>query len=667
MRSVGAERPEGVADGSPAPEGGQAVRGAALAALALWSLTALLGGGMDLGTGRGGAGALGALVAAGLVPAAAMALWATRRDMLAGAPARLALAAATALAVWTALSVLWAAEPALAWLAGVRQAVALAALVLGLAAAAALPRAADRLPLAVSVAAAPALALALATVALPGVLGEDGARARLDGPVGYPNALALLAAVALPGVLLAGAGPSGSRPRTAAAAAAGTAALVVVCVLTLSRGGVAAAAVAALLTVALMPRPRRGLAVLGAGLAGAVPPLAWGLTASGLTEDGLTTAARARDGAVFGVLLLAGLALAAALAGPAARGLGGGPEHRLRRMALIAASLAALTPAVAVAAGAADIADCGRAALGDDRDRLVQLSSNQRGAWWCEAGRAWRDAPAVGHGAGSFPVVQRRFREDAADALLTRDPHQVWLSTMAALGLVGLAFTLLLWGAVAWAALRRRAALAAGPAAIVAAGFVQAQTDWVLAWPVVAVPVAAAAGLLLRAGAATAASPRTAGRGDPALAAALAALALAVPVAAALPFLAQRAVQDGRDALAAGDLRAARDAAARARTLNPVSLDPLFLRARVLTVAGDPRGAREALRRATEVQPDNPASWRRLALALGDEGGARRAWIRVHLLDPYAADARAALGIPALGDVPPDAAAAGPFVRPGGR
>jgi len=627
----------------------------------VWAATALAGGGMDLGTGSAGAGALGALVAAGLAPLAAAALWYAGGRALAGAPARLALAAATGLAVWSGLSILWAVEPSLAWLATGRQAVALAALVLGLAAAAALPRAAERFPVALSVAAAPAVAVALATVALPGLLVEDGARARLEAPVGYPNALALLAAVALPGALLAGARP-GAGPALLRVAAAGTTALVATVVLTLSRGGVAAAAVAALLTLALIPGGRRGLATLLAGLAGAVPGLMWALTAPGLSEDGLDASARTGDGAVFGLLLVGGMAGAALLAGPAAARLTAGPGRALRRAALAGALLAALAPAAVLATDAGDLLDCGRSAVGNASDRLVQLDANQRGAWWCEAGRAWRDAPVAGHGAGSFPVTQRRFRRDAQDVLLTRDPHQMWLAPLAALGLVGLALTALLWGALAWAVVRIGAGAAAGPVAVVAAALVQAQTDWVIQWPALAVPVAAAAGILLHAAARPPASPAPSAaprRRSPALAAALAAAGLAVPLTAALPLLSQHAVQRGRDALAAGDLRGALDDAGRARSLNPLALDPLFLRARVFAAAGDPRRQREALRRATEVQPDNPASWRRLALALDEAPGARRAWIQVHLLDPYAADARAALGIPPPGSVPPDVARRG--------
>ena len=110
------------------------------------------------------------------------------------------------LTAWAALSMLWAAAPDLAWIDANRQAIALCALALGLALGALLPDAPRLLGLGLSAAAALPVALALGSKILPGLLGADGDLARLAAPVGYWNALALVAVFAVPGLLwLAGA------------------------------------------------------------------------------------------------------------------------------------------------------------------------------------------------------------------------------------------------------------------------------------------------------------------------------------------------------------------------------------------------------------------------------------------------------------------------------
>lgn len=654
MSEVGVRDPRSAADGSPAPTGGQAVRVIALAAAGLWAVVAVLGGGMDAGLGLGGRGPLGAML--GLLvaaPLAAAAVWAARERIAAGGPAALLLAATLGGAVWSGLSVGWAVEPSLAWLAANREAMVLAGALVGLAAGAVVPRAAERLAPVVSAAAVLPVGAALLVVAVPSVLREDGALGRLTEPVGYPNALALVAALAVPGALLvAGAVHRGPWPPRLAAA-------WLVClgacgVLALSRGGLASMAVATLVTLALAPSRRRFAAVAVAAVC-AAPAVAVGLTASDLTADGLDASDRAGAGALFGLLLAAGAVAAAVLAGPVADRLprGRGVRRTATRLAVAGAVLAALAPAGAVVADAGTIAGCGGGAVANDPGRILQVSSNQRGAWWCEAGRGFLEAPVAGNGAGSFPLVQLRERE-AHTPFVARDPHQIWLSSASALGLVGLALTLAMWAAVAWAVARLGRGAPAGPVAIVAAAFVQAQTDWVMSWPAVALPVAAAAGVL----AARAARPRRAPLGlvtEAGLAAVTLAAVFALMASAVLPWAADRARRDGAAALADGDVAAALRAADDAAGLNPTAVDPWFLRARALRSTGDLPGELRALRRATVVQPENPATWRRLAVALGDAPAARAAWIRVHLLDPHDPRARAALRLPG-GGVPGDVA-----------
>ena len=96
-------------------------------------------------------------------------------------------------------------------------------------------------------------------------------------------------------------------------------------------------------------------------------------------------------------------------------------------------------------------------------------------------------------------------------------------------------------------------------------------------------------------------------------------------------------MRDVNPALERGDLDAARDAAERARSLDPLSLAPLFARARVEEDADDEAAALAAYRRATAAQPDNPLPWYELGLyefSLGDRCSAYVTLNRAYTLDP---------------------------------
>ena len=115
------------------------------------------------------------------------------------------------------------------------------------------------------------------------------------------------------------------------------------------------------------------------------------------------------------------------------------------------------------------------------------------------------------------------------------------------------------------------------------------------------------------------------------------ALAFAAAVSVVTPWLADRSVRDVNPALERGDVDAARDAAERARSLNPLSLEPLFARARVEEAADDKDAALAAYRRAAALQPDNPVAWYELGLYefhLGDRCSAYVHLNRAYTLDP---------------------------------
>jgi hypothetical protein len=575
-------------------------------------------------------------------PAAALAVWGARRAALWRSwPARLALAGLGGLTVWSAASIGWALSPELARDDAERTLLALLVLVAAAAICARVPRAPERLALGISLAAAPAIAYALISKAVPRLAASADVRApRLEAPVGYWNGLALLAALALPGALWAGA--RAGRAGRAAAAAWG-ALLVTALLLTLSRSGVLSAIAALVLLIAMGPRRGRLAGLAASAIAGAALPAAYGLSADRLTADGLTAGQRSGAGAVLGLLLVLGAALAAALVAVADRprvraALGARTARRLALGALIAVLVGA---AVAVGAAHQDVGgwlrdrgdelEADQAGVPNSAGRFGSLGSNHRVEYWREALDAFEGAPLIGEGAGSFALIQLRSRPDPADPLV-RQPHQLALQALAELGVIGLALLALFVAAVVWAAVRARRLGAPGAgacAAIVLAVLVQAQLDWSWSIPAVAAAATGAAGALLAAAApgevpAPAGGPWAARAG----AAALAVLAVGIAAAALLPWLARRDLASARADLRAGRPAAAVASADDAHALDPLALTPLLVRAEAEGLMGQLAARVATARRAVDLEPDGPDAWR--ALGRAERGAAARAaWTRV--------------------------------------
>lgn len=630
--------------------------------LACWTVLTVLSGGIDLGDGLATRGATSAMLAT--LIAAPFAAWALMRarDRAAprSGPALLAIAGAAGLAVWAGISIAWALAGDLAWTEANRIALAAMALVIGIAVAAVLPRAPERFALGLTIAAAPVVLWALLARGLPGMFGSDFEPSRLQAPVGYWNALALVCVLAVPGLLWWASRPGGDDRDTMGAAAALSVALTVL-VLTYSRSGLLALLVVLAIVLGLLPGRVRQLVTVAAGVAGALVPLLYGLTTDALTDDALIAAERADAGLGLMWRVLVGLAIAAAVAWGLRRLLGGG---RLDRRRAGVAAIAVVVAGVAVAGGYAlakprEVGDwiSARSAeisgqsggLANTPGRLGSLDTNQRLEWWREAARSAGGSIAVGEGAGSFPLVHLRERATGEDRLNVRQPHNLVLEIASGMGLVGLALLGCIIAGVAWAAARafqdRAPPTVALPLAVFGAFLVQSQLDWSWTVPALTTAAMAAGGVVI---ATAAPGPAPPGRAVPRPVVAGAwAVAPVIMLSALLPWWSQEKVASGNQAIAAGQPAVAIARADEASDLNPLAVQPWLLRARAAALLDDQLGLRRAAVRATQVQPDNPAGWVLVAIAYGDTAQGQAAWRRVLVLSPQ--DQRARVAVEAAG------------------
>jgi Flp pilus assembly protein TadD len=318
--------------------------------------------------------------------------------------------------------------------------------------------------------------------------------------------------------------------------------------------------------------------------------------------------------------------------------------------------------------------------------RLIATSS-VRARYWDEALKIHAKSPWVGAGAGGYATARTRFRKDA---LSVRQAHGYVVQTLADLGWVGLAVSLL--ALLAWAVgtgralgLRRRdrglpwdaerVGLAALTAVVVIFG-VHSAIDWTWFVPANAATALLCAGWVLGRGplrARLAASGRLGARwavganGAPAAARAtsvlagrpsrgrrvrLAALRGAGPAAAALvgalallaawsadqPVRAEHASDAAFDRLDHGQPGAAASIARLAVERNPLSADPLFDLAAIQQAQGQNRAAEATLERAVKLQPADAETWRRLGRlklsVLHDPRGALTDFRAAYYLDP---------------------------------
>ena len=615
-------RPAQLLDAADAvwPAADVVVRGVLFALALLVSASVLAGGGSgdDRLSWIGGA----ALVVAG-ASAFAIAIAALPRVLLGRAGVALALLLAAWVA-WIGLTIAWSIEPDRSWSVFNRGLAYLALFGLGAVAAAAARRAPQLAAGALALIVAAAVVWALVGKVVPAVGPDVERSARLQAPVGYWNALALLIAMSLPAWLWIASTP-GRRLAVRAGACAALSLALVALALTASRGGIAVAVVAVIAWLVLAGPRLESAVALALAAPPAVAVAVWALAQPGIAEAGVAEGERADDGAVLGVALAltaalvfgAALALARALA---RRPLSPPTRRRAGRIAIGAAVTVAATALVAGVIRVGDPLAWADARLDEFRNpptvqveqgprRFRTVSSNNRWTWWTEAWTLFRSRPLGGSGAGTFALARKPIREGTHSPL---EPHNLGLRALSETGLVGF---LLLAGVVgagsvaAAAALRRlrgddrlaAAALVAAAVAYLAHSLVDMGFEFVA----VSAPLFVLLGVLTVAGRAPA--PQTTRRLLPGLAAA--AVAVAAVASLATPRLAERRLDEAIEAFGARDAAGAARLARDAQTLNPLSIRPLHIEAAAQQVLGRLNEAERLYVQAVELQPENPATW----------------------------------------------------------
>ena len=320
---------------------------------------------------------------------------------------------------------------------------------------------------------------------------------RLEQPLTYWNASGALAAIGVVLCVRMTGDPARARDLRIAAAAA-TVPLAIGVYLSLSRGVLAALAVGLVVLVALAPDARAQVRAVGIALVTSIPACVVAGALPAVRTLGESLATRRAQGLVMLAVLVA-LAAAAALLvrreASAARP-PGEPLHPRHRMLATAGVGVVLLGALLGAAALESKPEARNPAFGANPQRLQSLDSN-RYAYWRVALDMFADRPIQGRGSGSF-VVEWLQHRDVDDP--TREPHSLYLGTLAELGLVGFAFLAALVvgvGAAARRLWRANPGLAAGPVAALVLWAAHAGIDWDWEMPALTLIALALAGALI--------------------------------------------------------------------------------------------------------------------------------------------------------------------------
>jgi hypothetical protein len=591
-----------------------------------------------------------------VIALAAAVAWQWRGALSSRAPGVVwpALGLLVAFAFWSGITVLWSVAPDRTWAESNRALTYALVLVLAIMIGASLRRAIPRMSDALLVLCLSVTAYGLGQKLIPalhvsGVFSLDQAQIlpRLQAPLGYWNALALVVAMGAPpalAVLVDEGRPDGIRLGAAGAIVT----MLVTIGFTYSRGGVLALLVALVVMVTSSGAWLRCLMWLALPVIAAAPVLVIGLNSRSLTATGVALDARERAGGDLIVLLGACLVLLV---------LGGRRLLALERRTTIASARAArigraLAGAAAIALVAAILAvavshrgltgsashawdsfTATRTTSVSDPSRLLSADSENRWVWWKEAAGAFGDRPLQGWGAGSFAVVHLLYRRNT---LSVQQPHSVPLQFLSETGVIGAvlgvgALALLLaagWRTVRNRSVRNQAGERVAAAALLAVGAayaVHALYDWDWDIPGVTIPALLALGVL-GAGAASGRRParadvRPSGRswdiGRRVLATGVAAICLAAFAASvALPRIAAadaaRALVDASSDRPAS-LTAALEQARRATRLDPLSDAGPRAAATIAIHRGHLAVARTDLLAAVRREPSDGQAWQELS------------------------------------------------------
>jgi hypothetical protein len=500
-----------------------------------------------------------------------LALLATR-GVPGGSAAVLPLALLT---LWLALTIAWSALPARSWDYANRALLYTLVAALGLW----LSSRTRELALGLMALLGAVVIWSLLAKVLPPLYEDYGRVARLRGPVGLWNQLALLSDFALALALW-------HKTRAGTLLAYGW---LVALALTYSRGGLAVAVlvVAAWLLLA-DERIESGATLVAAALpAAVVVGIAFALP--GVTSDGQSSSTRWRDGLIFGALLLAGAVAAAALArAPRPR------DTPALRRGLYAAGAVVLVAAVSGAILTAG-SFTSSSPVESGSGRYTSAGSNFRWEWWQQAWHGFQHHRLAGTGAGSFHVTNLQYRASFLDE--TTEPHSLPLQFLSEAGLVGL--VLLLAAIVAllrpgWGRRGHELALAFFLPAYLVHSLIDVDWDFVA----VSAPAFLAAGAL-------AGRPATRRVGAFGLVAAGGAALFAFGVLL-LPWLGAR----WSDQALAGSPARAVQLARRAHSVDPLLVDPFWAKAFAAATLGEPRRAFQYYVEAVDREPRNAQTWR---------------------------------------------------------
>jgi O-antigen ligase len=466
--------------------------------------------------------------------------------------------------------------------------------------------------------------LALASRLLPDILdvGQLGDGPRLRYPLEYWNANGVTFGVGVAMALWMS--RRAALPALRWISAATIPALLLAIYFTYSRGGLLALAIAAGITIALSRDRLWMLATLAIGAIGALPALL-AVQSRGDLADNLATGATVDQGTTVMLILIAGIALAAALSA----GLRALEEREgaltgravelsrhpgaLRATAVIAA-VAAIGVAIAIGGRAWDEFTESDVQLPDQPEtRVIEFSGSGRSDFWDVAVDTFGEEPLTGTGAGTYEFAWERNR---SIEIPLHDAHSLYLEAFAELGILGGLLVLALVGGVLWWAFcawrdaarpeRELHALLLGSLLALAVAF---GIDWL--WEIFAV----GAVFFMLAGVAIAARcaqvPPDGDEGDAGegrrwgLTAVALVIAWISAVALVGPLLVDREIDASRDAAADGDLAAAVDHAERARSIEPWAASPYVQLGLLAQLEGNYEAAIEHFSNAIDREDEN--------------------------------------------------------------